>query len=420
MDACSAPAVEPISKAFGTSLPATLTRPHISEPRACRVCGRTRLYTYLDLGLQALANDLRSPNEDFGTRVPLRLQACFGCKLSQLSHVVPKEWLYTDYAYRSGVSVAWQKHCARLAQEYARDGALTLDIASNDGTLVREFAKRGCNAMGVEPSESFADCVYNRITGWWTPELVARLNLESQVEVLTAQNVLGHVDDVHAFIGAMALALAADGVAIVEVPYVGDLLRSTAFDTIYHEHLSYWSVTALKQLVEAHGLRLCDVQHLGVHGGSLRAVVRRAKHDAHKRVEEALVDELHDLQRAPYLQFSARVTRRIAEINETLLSVRPYVGFGAAAKTSVMLQCLDVRAYPQFVYDDNPLKWGKCVPGTRVRIEPPPPSWTTAPGPMCMFAWNWADHIIEGLRERGYDGEIYVPLPKPGWDTVDA
>lgn len=419
MDTLLAPDAPSTSKPNGDSA-STPAKPRIKEHRQCRVCGAGRLYTYLDLGDQALANALREPDVPISEelRVPLRLQACMTCKLSQLSHVVPKEWLYTTYAYRSGVSPAWRQHCASLAREYARDGALTLDIASNDGTLVREFAKLGCNAMGVEPSGSFEDCVYNRITGWWTPDLVAAQDLKERVDVLTAQNVLGHVDDVQGFMAAVRLALAPNGVAVIEVPYLGDLLDSLAFDTIYHEHLSYWSVTALSTLAKSVDLHLNDVKFLrNIHGGSIRAVLSKSGGQS-EAVVGALTDELHDLRRNEYLRFSARVTARIQDICEELIAATPYVGYGAAAKASVMLQCMDVRAYPRVVYDDNEAKWGKCIPGTAVQIAPPITG-NLLPGPMCIFSWNWCESVITRLRKAGYRGAIFVPLPRPRWDVVE-
>jgi 2-polyprenyl-3-methyl-5-hydroxy-6-metoxy-1,4-benzoquinol methylase len=421
MDTLLAPDAPSTSTPNGISPRDTLPKPRIKEHRACRVCGAGRLYTYLDLGVQALANALREPNAPIADelRVPLKLQACMTCKLSQLSHVVPKEWLYTTYAYRSGVSEGWRQHCASLARDYAREGALTLDIASNDGTLVREFAKRGCNAMGVEPSESFADCLYNRITGWWTPDLVRRLNLVSQVDVLTAQNVLGHVDDVRDFAAAMTLALAPNGVAIIEVPYLGDLLDSLAFDTIYHEHLSYWSVTALSTLAKTVGLHVNDVRFLrNIHGGSMRVTLSKSGGQS-EAVANALTDELHDLKRNEYLRFSARVTARIQDICEELMAATPYVGYGAAAKASVLLQCMDVRAYPRVVYDENIVKHNRKIPGTNVRIEQPPTNLARMEGPLVIFAWNWADSIIARLRKAGYRGAIFVPLPRPRWDVVE-
>ena len=416
MDICSVPVAELTSRSLGASLP-TPTPARISERRACRVCGRTGLLRYVDLGAQPLANALREPDDvSSEARYPLVLQACMGCKLSQLTHVVPKEALYTTYAYSSGVSAGWKQHCAALAQEYARKDAYVVDIASNDGTLVREFTARGCEAYGVEPSESFADANYNVRTAWWTHHLVQR-TFAGRVDVLTAQNVLGHVDDVHDFAKGIATALNEQGIALIEVPYVMAMFEALAFDTIYHEHLSYWSVTALNAVLRDNGLVLRDVQPLDVHGGSIRAIVAKSGRPS-DAVTRYLVTEHHDLRRSAYMQFSARVTRRIAEISAELAQCTPYYGFGAAAKATVMLGCLDVRAFPRAVFDATPAKQGKLIPGTKVPIEATPASWASAPGPLCIFAWNWAGDIIPQLRSQGYAGAIFVPLPKPRWDTV--
>lgn len=416
MDICSAPVAVLTSNARGSLPRPTSTSTHTNERRACRVCGRSNLLRYLDFGLQALANDYRSADEALGPRFPLAVQACSGCKLSQLTYTVPKETLYTNYAYSSGVNAGWQRHCAALAEEYAKPDAFVVEIASNDGTCLREFAKHGCRVLGVEPSQSFADRVsVDTLKHWWTRALAERANLTDSADILVAQNVLGHVDDVHDFVEGIALALKVDGIAILEVPYLDALLNTLAFDTIYHEHLSYWSVTALRALLSDHGLVLRDVQELAVHGGSIRAIIAKSGAQT-QAVTRLLVAEHHDLSRTAYIQFSSRVSRRIAEISAELAQHTPYVGFGAPAKATVMLGVLDVRAYPRVVYDETPAKQGKLIPGTRVPIEPMPTNWRTAPGPLCCFAWNWADGIVPKLRKAGYAGAIYVPLPKPRWE----
>lgn len=397
----------------------TLSRTRISERRACRVCGRGNLLSYLDLGVQPLANDLREPNE-LNPRVcaPLVLQSCASCKLSQLSHVVPKEVLYAGtYAYSSGVSAGWHAHCDALAGEYARMGRFVIDIAANDGTLLGKFTAHGAKVLGVEPSLSFVGLAYQKLSAFWTRKLVESNDLIGRADLIIAQNVLGHVDDVHDFMEGIKQALAPAGRAIIEVPYLLSLFASCAFDTIYHEHLSYWTVTALKTLADAHGLVLTDVQRLSVHGGSLRAIF------AHEGTPSAAVTEMlaleqRDLKRPTYMSFSARATRAMAAINDALLSAVPYAGFGAAAKCTVLLNTLDIRAYPRVVYDETPDKQGKHVPGTRVPIEAPPTDWSAVHEPIAVFAWNWSDVIIRKLRDAGYAGDIFVPLPKPRWDCI--
>lgn len=385
----------------------------------CRVCGSTQMLSYLNLGQQPHANALQRLDEPFAPTAPLRVFACQVCKLSQLSHVASRDTLYTTYAYRSGVSAGWRTHCTALAATYGGPSKMTLDIASNDGTMVNAMKATGAEAMGVEPSPSFADCNYNRVTRWWSSVLVAELKLTGRAEVITAQNVLGHVHDVHDFMAGVKLALASDGIAIIEVPYVGDLLRTLAFDTVYHEHLSYWSVTALRDLCNVHDLMLTDVLKLSIHGGSIRVTIRHsAPRIVSSHVAQYLALEKRDLTKSAYLRFSERVTGRIAKINDELHHAQPYAGFGAAAKTAVMLGCLDVQAYPRVVFDDNVYKHGYTIPGTRVPIAAPPTDWRDAPDRLCVFSWNWADIIIPRLRAEGYRGDIFVPMPTPYWDCL--
>ena len=394
--------------------------PRASERRVCRVCGRTNLFRYLDLGMQPLANAFREFDAPLSDefRVPLVLQACPQCKLSQLTHVVPKELLYTTYAYSSGVNRAWHTHCEGLAQRFARPGAFVIDIASNDGTLLSKFAALGCETLGVEPSTSFpATATYNKVTQWWTRSAVERLSLIGIADVITAQNVLGHVDDVHDFMAGIASALKPTGVAVVEVPHLVKLLSNGVFDTVYHEHLSYWTVTALSALCDAHGLVVQDVQHLDVHGGSIRVVIGKEKRIT-RAVETVLVDEAHLLRKPTYLTFSTRATRTMATINEELQGAAPYYGLGAAAKTTVLLNTLDVRALPCAVFDSTPVKQHLRVPGTQVPVLPEPHDWSKVDGPVAIFCWNWWQSALAKMQAAGYRGQVFVPLPKPRWITV--
>lgn len=380
--------------------------------RGCRVCGSLRLTPYLDFGLQPLANSLRTPDAPLRSeyRAPLKVVACPQCKLSQLTYVVPREVMYTNYVYRSGTSPAWRTRCAELAAQYAKPGAHVVEIASNDGTLLREFAARGCLTLGVEPATDFAG--EGVLTEFWSAKLAGQL---PPADVLVAQNVLGHVDDVHDFMEGIATALAPNGLAIIEVPYLGKLFDNLAFDTVYHEHLSYWSVTALKTLAEAHNLVLVDVQPQPVHGGSIRVLLARSGRPRDV-VTRYLVAEHEDFRRQTYLNFSARVTRRIADISEAL-SEREYLGYGAAAKTSVMLGCLDVRSFPRAVIDETPGKHGLRIPGTQVPIVAPlsAAEWRALDVPLVIFAWNWASDIIPRVRRAGFTGPILVPNPRMQW-----
>jgi novobiocin biosynthesis protein NovU/D-mycarose 3-C-methyltransferase len=213
-------------------------------------------------------------------------------------------------------------------------------------------------------------------------------------------------------------ALAPNGVALIEVPYVGNLLNTLAFDTVYHEHLSYWSVTALAGLCCDVGLVLTDVTYLPTHGGSMRATIAQ-RGTPSQAVEIALAQETHVLKPANYMQFGARVSRLLADINTELVREQPYIGFGAAAKTTVLLNSLDVRAYPSVVYDDVPTKQGLCIPGTKVRIEAPPKHFANTDIPIVVFAWNYAPEIIKRLRREGFAYGVFVPDRKLRWHTED-
>lgn len=378
----------------------------LREVTTCRVCRSDALHKYLDLGMQPLANAYRIDRDAGNPVFPLAIQACLRCKLSQLTHVVPPEWMYTDYAYQSGVSAGWREHCRQLVNQYAKPEAVVVDIASNDGTLVRTFSTWGCHAVGVEPSQSFARADYPKYIEWWTRAFAER-EFAKDVDIITAQNVLGHVDDVHDFMEGIKLALAPEGIAIIEVPYVVDMLTNVEFDTIYHEHLSYWSVTALKELVDAHGLVLRHVEQLDLHGGSIRAII--AKSGTHSMtVVNALFDEAVNLNVDAYDAFTYATQKSLTESATYLSEIGPYAGYGAAAKTTVLLNALDPSVHPMFVYDDNSAKWGKYIPGTNVKIVEPPEDWSDVrlPRQIVVFAWNWLEGISTRLWDVGYTGGI--------------
>ena len=385
----------------------------LARRNACRVCGSDRLMPYLHLGQQPLANAFRAPDDTTPElRFPLAVRACPVCKLSQLTHAVDAAVLYgTSYAFSAGVSKAWQTHCARLADAYARPGARVLDIASNDGTLVREFVQRGCDARGVDPAPNFADGSYPLTTAFWTQALAQTAEFAGRADLLCATNVLGHVDDVQDFARGIATALAPDGRAVIEVPYVVDMLDALTYDLVYHEHLSYWSVTALHSLAKDVGLSLVDVQRIHTHGGSIRATLAK-RGAASAAVTKLMVDEHHDLRRAAYMRFSERVSGRMAQLNVWAQGLVPYIGFGASAKATVLLGTLSVEAYPAAVVDDNPAKQGRLIPGTRVPVIEAP-DWSRETRPVVVFTWNQADAIARKLRRAGYQGVIHAPFPVP-------
>jgi novobiocin biosynthesis protein NovU/D-mycarose 3-C-methyltransferase len=370
----------------------------------------------LDLGEQPLANDLREPGAPAAPRYPLRLLACPDCKLGQLSHVVSPTVLYSRYVYYSGANPAWHAHCASLCDALGPlDGKLVLDVASNDGTFLAEADRRGARTLGVEPARNFALCGYPVIAEYWGATVASRDAVRGKVDVLTACNVLGHVDDAHDFMEGVRLALASDGRAVIEVPTLGQLLATNAFDTIYHEHLSYWSVTAVQRLALLHELKLLHVEPIAVHASSRFWLASTGKAD--HTVWTALRAEGAGLPKDQLANGFAMWREQIRRTTATIDGDMTYcdAAYGAAAKTAVLYGQLSV--YPPIIYDDSPHKHGKLVPGTDVVIQPTPASLADVTT-LAITAWNWAPQLMERARGLGFRGRFYVPLPEPRW--IDA
>lgn len=381
---------------------------------ACRVCGSTSLSEVLDLGEQPLANDLRIPTDSAPERYPLKLLACPECRLGQLSHVVPPAVLYSNYPYYSGANPAWHAHCASLCDVLEPlVGRFLVEIASNDGTLLDEADRRGALTVGVEPARNFTTRGYQQIVDYWSPEVAARPLLRGKVDVLVACNVLGHVDDVHAFMHACALTLAPEGTLVVEVPLFTQLLQRAAFDTIYHEHVSYWSLTAMQELGLAHGLRLLRMDPLDVHGGSGRFWFAR-QGDTVPEVYTVWRQEHYQLRDKHFDAFCRVVTELRQRIAAGLAHCQ--AAYGAAAKTTVLLNAVDPDSWPARMFDDSPHKAGKLVPGTRLVIEPP--AKLSELQTLAITAWNWAPQLKERARKLGFRGQFFIPLPNPRWEDA--
>ena len=372
--------------------------------KSCRVCDNPSLFRYLDLGDQPLANALLT-HADLKTtepRVPLIVLACVQCGLSQLAHVVEPSAMFNErYAYHSGVSPQWHAHCDDLVDELVADRDFLIDIGSNDGTLLEKAWRKGATVLGIDPAGSGAQPF---LTEPWSLELAQATSIKA--DVIVAQNVLGHVDDVHDFVAGLQHALRADGVVVIEVPYLPYLLAHTAFDTVYHEHVSYWTLKALGTLLLAHGLRIRSTRFLPqVHGGSIRVY---AEHGLAHRAD--VTDSMHVTDPQTYEHFADAVSAKLDIIDRELGAAR-FDGFSAPAKATVLLNCIDAR--PHMIYDDTPAKWDRWVPGVRVPIERP---FAFEPiERLCLFAWNWAEPLKTRARALGFRGEFFVPLPTPHW-----
>jgi SAM-dependent methyltransferase len=382
-----------------------------TERKTCRACDGTDLASVLDLGNQPLANRLLTEEQlewqepDF----PLHMVRCTQCGLCQLTHVVDPEVLYRNYAYESGHSPGWHAHCEALAEEITqRDaGGAVLDIAANDGTLLRHCFGRGHPVVGVEPARNLATGELPIYQEFWSPELADKIvGIHGRFEFIVAQNVFGHVDDARGFLQGIARALAPDGVAIIECPWVVDLIKHRRWDTIYHEHLSYWGLAPLTRLAKEVGLPVNDIRLFpGLHGGTMRYYLNHRAWDwapstySTYRLESEFPGDDFD-------RFTASVKDEIRYWNEYLQNPlgRGLAGYGASAKASTFLNALPDRPKLVGIFDDNPRKHRLYTPGWHFPILKPTPTVMMACDEIINLAPNWP--LEERAKSLGFTGEV--------------
>jgi hypothetical protein len=399
---------------------------------ACRSCDADDLAPVLSLGEMALANSYLDPATpaDAEPRFPLTVVRCRACTLVQLTHVVPPEQLFANYLYLSSFSTTMLAHADTLAKRLCAErhlgaGSLVVEVASNDGYLLQSYVRAGVPVLGIEPARNVAAIAESRgvptVADFFGRDLAARLFAEGRrADVIHANNVMAHVADLNGFIEGMRILLGSDGVVVAESPYLRPFLEKLEFDTIYHEHLYYYSLTALDALFRRHHLAIVDCEPLAIHGGSLRIFARHAAGATPSaRVTELLAEEAAwgVASDEPYARFAAGVERLrdevVAAVRELVRTGKRVCAYGAAAKGTVLLNATGLGKELEFVCDKNPLKQGRLMPGVRVPIVPPTALVEKQPDYCLLLAWNFADEIIAEQREwvmRG--GRFVVPLPR--------
>jgi SAM-dependent methyltransferase len=401
---------------------------------ACRSCGAALRHSFCDLGMSPLSNAYLTAAELNAAErfYPLHAHVCGECLLVQLEQFETPDRIFSEYAYFSSYSDSWLAHAERYAAAMiARFGigasSRVVEIASNDGYLLQYFKKRGVPVLGVEPAANVARAAEERgiptRVEFFGAACAARLAAAGQqADLAVANNVLAHVPDLNDFVEGLRILLAPGGVVTCEFPHLLRLFLGNQFDTIYHEHFSYFSLLAAQRVFAAHALTLFDVEELPTHGGSLRVFLRHAGEASPARtghVAKVLSDEraagLHDVER--YAGFQERVSETKRELLDFLVRAKRagkrIAAYGAAAKGNTLLNYCGVRGdFIDYVADRSPHKQGRYLPGTHLPIAPPERIGETRPDYLLILPWNIRDEVMEqNAFIRKWGGKFVVPIP---------
>ena len=401
----------------------------------CRFCGAKLEHTFVDLGASPLAQSFLSADQldQMEPFYPLHVYVCGECFLVQLQEFVAPENIFSDYLYFASYSDSWLTHAKSYADQMLErfpitEKSLVVEIASNDGYLLQYFLEKRIPVLGIEPAANVAEVAVKK----GVPTLVRFFNRGTarelaakgqKADLLLGNNVLAHVPDINNFVAGMKILLKPQGVITVEFPHLMRLMAENQFDTIYHEHFSYFSFLAVEKIFDRHGLTLFDVQELPTHGGSLRIFARHAE-DASKPIGPGVTElrareesaGFHQLE--TYSRFAEQVKETKRKLLEFLIhakqSGKKIAAYGAAAKGNTLLNYCGIRTdFLDYVVDRSPHKQGKFLPGVRIPIYPPEHIRETRPDYLLILPWNLKDEIIKQnayLREWG--GQFVVPIPK--------
>ena len=399
----------------------------------CRSCGSPDLAIFLSLGNLPLSDGFLEARQlvDNEPRYPLDVAFCSACSLVQILETVPPEELFgADYPYFSSFTDTLLRHSEanvteRISERKLSGNSLVVELASNDGYLLQYYQAKGVPVLGIDPAPGPVAAARKKgidtLEAFFGIDLAKKLAGEGRrADVIHANNVLAHVADTNGFVSGIAALLKDDGVAVIECPYVKDLIEHGEFDTIYHEHLCYFSVTALSALFNRHGLYITRVVPLSIHGGSLRVFVGK-KNAPEQSVRDYLATEKKlGLDRMDYYaDFSNRVNQIRTELNTLLQGLKErkarIVGYGAAAKGTIMLNYVGIgQETLDFVVDRNTHKQGRYIPGVRLPIAAPERVLAEQPDYVLILPWNFKDEIMAQQAEyRRRGGKFIVPVPRP-------
>src|SRR4051794_13129462 len=401
---------------------------------ACRFCRAPLERTFADLGMSPLANRYLEPAQlaQMEPFYPLHARVCERCWLVQVDSFESPATIFGDYAYFSSYSTSWLEHAKRYVDAVVDRLGLTaeanvVELASNDGYLLRNFVERGIPVRGVEPAANVAEVAeadgVPTVVEFFGTETAAKLAADRPADLLIANNVLAHVPDLNDFVAGMKLLLAPGGVITVEFPHLKLLVDDNLWDTIYHEHFSYFSWVTAERVFAAHGLRLWDVEELPTHGGSLRIYGAHDDDDARQPTESAR--EIAARERAAgyedtalYDAYAERVVQSKWELLDFLIAQRragkKVVAYGAPAKGNTRLNYCGIRTdFIDFTTDLSPHKQGRYLPGSHIPILAPAAIDEARADYVLILPWNLREEITEQLAHvRGWGGRFVVPAPE--------
>jgi SAM-dependent methyltransferase len=399
----------------------------------CRSCGGRQGALVLDLGVQPLANNLLRP-EDLAKpepKFPLRLAACQSCWLLQITDLVPPVQLFSEYLYFSSFSDLMLRHAQQAAQRYISEftpgkDSLVVEIASNDGYFLKNFKAANVPCLGIEPAKNIAKVAQEQgietLVEFFGEALAKQLAARGrQADLVLGNNVFAHAPDTNDFVAGLRSLLKPAGRVVLEFPYAAEFIEKSEFDTIYHEHVFYFSLTALMPLFHRHGLEIFHVERLPIHGGSLRLFAgRKGKTNVRPSVTDLMKEETAKGMNAP--AFYEGFTSQVLEIKRSLCALladlkrqgKSIAAYGASAKGSTLLNYFGLgRETLDFVADRSTYKQGRLTPGLHLTIVPPDELAKRRPDYTLLLTWNFADEILaqqQAYRDGG--GKFIIPIPK--------
>lgn len=405
----------------------------MSALEACRSCGRENLFEFLSLGNHPLANALLTEDQLGASEksYPLDVVVCANCSLVQITETVPPEVLFRDYIYFSSFSDTMLQHAREVAERLTRErglgpDSLVVEIASNDGYLLKNFVEAGIPVLGIEPALNIAKVAEERgirtVSEFFGADLGRQLAAEGYwADVILANNVIAHSPDINSMIAGISALLKPEGVLVVETPYLKDMLDKIEFDTMYHEHFFCYSLTALEHAFQRHGLAAADVKWVPLHGGTIQvSIVHHGREGGRPSVQKMLADEAEwGVSRFDtYRDFAGKVKALCGDLRKLLHGLKAegnrIVAYGAAAKGATLLNSFNLgRESLDYVVDRSTYKQGKFMPGNHLPIYAPERLIEDQPDYALLLAWNLVDEVLEQQSEyhrRG--GRFIIPVPE--------